>query len=389
MLALALLLGGLPASADDSQDDNGGPEGQAIAAEGVDRLALAALLISDGNYRRAASVLAQVDPAAEELDRARFYTLRGLARLNLAQWQGAREDLDAALAAGATEPVLHIYLAQAHFQLGNYREALEQIEFAGQQAGEYPSLYLLRAEANWKLGDRVGAFTALQGGAARYPDQPRFLRRQVFYLMEMGLYREAAQQGRRYLEQIQGQPADYIAIAVALHRAGQSRAALALLEAARLRFPYKAEVSKALAQVYFEQGQLATAANIYDQAAAIHPHLIHDAAEFHRRAGQLFRALYLNAQIDDPKKKLRQRVAILVELERFAQVAGAEAALNRVGLLADQDIRYALAYAHFKTGNYDAAERHLQRLTDSGLVRQATQLRQYMRECRGNTWLCA
>lgn len=355
----------------------------------LDRLGLAAVLVRDGFYERAAGVLGQIDETREDLDRARFHTLRGLVRLNRNNLAAAIEDFRAAQVAGQKNPVLYVYLAQAHFRLGDYASALDAIAKAGPAAAEYPALYLLRAEAHWKLDNEVGAFQALAAGATQFPEQAEFLRRQVFYLMEMGAFQAAAELGRAYLQQTEGDPKDYLAIAVALHRGGDSRTAINFLEAARLRFPGSAELTKALAQIYFDRGQAVTAANVYDKAAALNHELTREAAEFNRRAGNLLRALNLNAQVDDPKEKLRQRIAILVELERYAQVAGAEAALNRVGLLADQDIRYALAYSYFKAGEYAAAERHLSRLTDGDLVRQATQLRQYMQQCRNEPWLCA
>lgn len=392
-LSLALAVAGPNALA--QGEGNGKPAVQ-MPADGdtsdlivSDRLSLAGLLVGDGYYDRALTVLSDIDPSAEDLDRVRFYTLRGLARLNRDDPAGARDDFRDSITAGQDKSVIYVYLGQAHFRLQEYADALDAIDKAGSAAAEYPSLYILRAESHWKLDQPVGAFRALEAGVVRFPDNNQFLRRQVFYMMELGTYQSAAELGRRYLGEIEGGPEDYLAIAVALHRGGESDEALSFLEYAQLRFPENTKITQALAQVYFDTGRGKAAADVYEKAAAVHPELTHEAAEFHRRAGQLFRALNLNARVRDPKEKMRQRVAILVELERYEQVAGAQASLNRVGLLEDQNIRYALAYSLFKAGKFDAAEAHLSRLTKGELVRQATQLRQYMQECRSDPWLCA
>jgi hypothetical protein len=100
------------------------------------------------------------------------------------------------------------------------------------------------------------------------------------------------------------------------------------------------------------------------------------------------RALALNARITDQERKLKQRVGILVQLRRYEQVASMEDALYRVGLYSDEDVRYALAYARFKGGEFEAAEKHLTALTRPELFRKATELRRLMQDCADARWAC-
>ncbi len=58
------------------------------------------------------------------------------------------------------------------------------------------------------------------------------------------------------------------------------------------------------------------------------------------------------------------------------------------GLIDDEDLRYAIAYAQFKTGEFDAAERHLALLSRPDLFRKAAELRRAMQDCRGDRWKC-
>jgi hypothetical protein len=63
-------------------------------------------------------------------------------------------------------------------------------------------------------------------------------------------------------------------------------------------------------------------------------------------------------------------------------------ALHRVGLFDDEDVRYALAYAQFKGGDFAAAEQHLAALTRPELFRKATELRRLMQDCAQARWTC-
>ena len=96
----------------------------------------------------------------------------------------------------------------------------------------------------------------------------------------------------------------------------------------------------------------------------------------------------LNGQISDQKVKLRQRLALLLELQRYEQAAAMDDDLRRTGLMDDEDIRYALAYAVFKVGDFDNAEIHLQKLTRPDLFRKAAELRRAIQDCSEDAWQC-
>ena len=62
--------------------------------------------------------------------------------------------------------------------------------------------------------------------------------------------------------------------------------------------------------------------------------------------------------------------------------------LRRTGLIDDEDIRYALAYAVFKTGEFDTAELYLQKLERPDLFRKAAELRRAIQDCAEDRWKC-
>lgn len=160
------------------------------------------------------------------------------------------------------------------------------------------------------------------------------------------------------------------------------------LEAARLKFPASENVVKVLAATYLEQGQPLAAGELMYRASLSNPALKPEAAELFRRAKLYARALAVNAEIGDQSLKLKQRLGILVELGRYAEVRGMEGALTRTRLLDEEEVRYALAYALYKEGDFAAAEGHLAKLSKPDLFRKATELRQSMQECADERWRC-
>lgn len=358
------------------------------ASDEVDYLELAALLTRDGEFQRAADALAKIDPAAEGLDQAKYHTVSGMLAMEQQRHADAAEAFAAAFAAGQTDPLIHLYRAQALFGQERYAEVIAAIEQAGAAVEGLSGAWLMRSHALWMLQQPQAALDLLAAASGRFPDNTGFRRRQVFYLIELGLYQQAAELGRAYLARVEGKLEDVVAIASALRRGGRFEEALRLLEAARLREPHHTLLNKALAQTWVEYGKPLAAAELLAVQGEFDPELLAEAAELFRRAGQLARALQLNARVADDSRRWKQRVGILLELKRYEQVAGMEAALYRAGLLADEDIRYALAFAHFRGGNFAAVERHLRALKRPELFRKATELRRLMQDCGDAPWSC-
>lgn len=376
---VACALHGAAFAAADAQDDMSDTE----------RLELAARLTSDGEYERAARALGKVDTAAEDLDLARYHTVAGLIAISQNRNEDAIRNLNDAVAAGQADPTIQIYLAQSYFALERWPEVLAALDAAGETANALASVWQMRAHAWWAQGKRQQALDTLSRAADRFPANNSFTRRQVFYLIEAGLYEEAAALGRRFLARGDVKADDYAAIGSALRRTRRYDEALVILESARLRFPDNDAIAKSLSQTYLEAGQPLAAARLLEMAAQRDPNLLVETAELYRRAGYDALALSLNARVPDQARKLKQRVGILVELQRYGEVTGMESALHRSGLLDDEDVRYALAYAYFRAGDFAAADRHLAALKRPELFRKATELRKVMEECADAPWSCA
>ncbi len=376
LLLLVLLLA--PAATLQAQDD----------AEEVNYLELAALMVRDGNLERAMLALDQVDLEAEDLDLLRYYTLRGTTHLRRNEYEPAIDAFESAIASGQAPSVVYVYLAQAYFSVQRYRDVITALDQAGAELERIASLYHMRAQSYWLLDEPAMALAVLDQATEVFPEDPGFQRRKVFFLMDLGLYQEAAVQGAEYLSRSEGKLEDYVALGNAMRASGQLDEAARLLELAKLRFPTDTSVKKVLANTYMDRDELNAAADLVFEAALFDPALVSEAAELYRRAGRPERALMLNQQIQNQEVKLKQRLALYLETQQFAQAAAMDMDLRRLGLLNDEDIRYALAYAYFKTGDFAAAELQLQRLTRPDLFRKAAELRSAMQDCAEDIWQC-
>lgn len=362
--------------------------GAAEPPDDVDHLDLAALMLRDGNIDRALLALDQADTQEEGFDQSRYHSLRGMAYMRSNQPELAQAELQSAVSTGTVDTVVYVYLAQICYQLEDYQGALAALDAAGAELQQLPSVYHMRAQSYWLLDQPVEALATLDLASELFPQEESFLRRKVFYLVDLGLFQLAVEQGRDYLESGAGTLEDYVAFGNALRASGELDEAAVLLESAQLRFPDSAEAKKVLAHVYIDKGELNAAADVLYQAALLQPELMTEAAELYRRAGQYHRALALNGQLADQPEKLRQRLALYLQMESYEQAAAMELPLRRVGLLQEEDLRYAIAYAQFKSGDFDAAEAQLSQLTRPDLFRKAAELRRSIADCNTDRWKC-
>jgi len=345
------------------------------AGDDVDYVAIAALMLRDGNLSRAESALANVDVQDPDVDRARFYTLQGLLALRRGDAGQAIISLEDALESGQEDPSINAYLAQAYYLTDSFEQSIEAISRLP-SLREFPSLYSVRAAAEWNLGQWERAFQTLSRAELLFPEIDSFGRQQIVYLLELGLSQEAARRSVAFLESAPPEPESYLTIGQALRQGGERETAIRVLEEARLRFPASREVRLLLAQTYLEQEMPRTAARLVEEAAAGEFSLYFEAAELYRRAGDLQKAFYLNTLVLDAEQKTRQRFRLLLASERFEEAVAMEPRLVRQAADEEDEIRYSLAYAYYRTGQLGRARGYLQGISDPEMFRRAVELRQ-------------
>lgn len=354
----------------------------------VNHLDLASLMLKDNNYERAKLALSQVDLDDENTDLQRFYIVSALLSVRTNNNSQAIKFIQKAKTLGAVDAVMDVYLAQAAYATKDYQLTLNALASAGQSVEKIPAIYFMRSQSYWQLKQYANAIATLEQASKIFPDEKNFMRRQVFYYLELGYNQQAAILGKQYLQKFKGQRDDYVAIGNAIRNSGDSQSALVFLESAHLQFPNDENISKSLAAVYIQNDDYFVAAKIIHDAALFNPALIKEAAELYRRAGSHYMALTLNGMISEQKEKLKQRMALMLQLENFDQAIAMEDNIKRVHLQNDENMKYALAYAFFKTGNYPKADEYLNQITETENFKKATELRKIMSECQQETWRC-
>ncbi len=358
------------------------------AADEIDHLELAALLIRDGHHDRAESVLRQVDPARPGLDLARYHLLLGLLKLKAADFQAAALELQQSLRLDPSQSTAWLSLAQAHFGRGECAQTLAALERAGHPAADVAAAWLMRGRCHLRQRQWIQALEALEGGLALHARAMELQHQKVLLFVGLGLYQQAQQEGALLLAQPRAGEADFLALAEALRQGGQHRRAIELLEQARLRFGEGREVLRQLARSYLDAKLPLSAAELLGRAGWSSPELLVEAAELYRRAGHRHRALLLNAQVADQKQKMRQRLALLIELGRFEEAAAMRPALSRLELLGEDKVAYALAYAMYRVGDFERAREQVRGLTDPVVFSKSIELLRAIEVCKKTVHEC-
>ena len=369
--AFQVTAGGGRESANGSTTEAGDVSG--AVNEEIDYLGIAAIMIRDGNYPRAASALSNVDPDRQDVDRSRYHTLHGLVDYQAADFASAAEHFELSILNGQEDRLVYAYLGQTYFNLGEYQKAITTFETLA-SFDQFPGLLGTKSQAHWYLGQTAKAFATLTDAIARYPDQSRFYQQRIFYLIELDLTQEAAEQSATYFR-LAGDDLDgYLTIGEALIRGAQYDQAIVTLEMAKLKFPDNERVRLSLARAYLERGSTLTAAKIVEEASHNNSEYNYDAAELFRRNKNYSRSLYLNSLVTDAEDKATQRFNILIEMERYEEALSLEARLQSLELVEDDALRYALAYVHYQAGHFDRSTEYLNEITGSEFDRRVFQL---------------
>ncbi len=283
---------------------------------------------------------------------------------------------------------LYIYLSQVYYKSERYIDAVHALDSAGSKGSESASLYTLRAECYWKADQRAQAIDALNRGSRLFPSDTTLLRQKFYYYADLKLYRASIEAAREYMKRSKPSEQEYVALAQMLQSGNEHEEALKVLEEARLLFPNSAKVYVLLAHYYKQKDMPYTTADLFEKSSYYDPKYLKEAAEMSRRTGNLSHALYLNSLMSDNAEKTKQKVAIYVSRGEYDMVIGLRDAMGRYGLLENDNIRYALAYAYYTVKDYDKAEEQLKLIEDDELFSKATVIRKNIEKCKNDSMEC-
>lgn len=357
-------------------------------ADDIDHISLAALLLKDGFVSRASEELSQVDLEDEKIDKARFYTLKGLVSTKEGNFAEANGFFMESMKHGEVDKSVYLYIAQNSFKLNDFEGSLAAIAKAGEAAKQSPSVTALKAECFWQLKRANAALETLQEGNKAFPEYWNYYKQRFSYLLSLELYQSALEDAHVYILNAKPDEKSVLSFIAALRKSGATQKAIELGEEANVRFYESAEITVLLAHLYLDKSMVQAAADLFDEASIENSKYTKEAAEMMRRAREFTMALYKNSQMLEQKEKLKQRIAIFVEFDSFERIVASRDALERSGLIEDESIRYALAYAYYMIGNYDQSEAELKQLTQPDLFNKATKLRKNMQKCKENPWEC-
>ncbi len=361
---------------------------KAKKSDTIDHLALAALLLKDGHLLRADGELKQVKLDDEKLDLARFYTIKGVLKTKQGFYLEANNAFYKSIEYSQTNKSIYLYIAQNSFKLQRYEECISSIDKSGDLLYKKPSLFALKAESYFRLKKYDDALKTLDDALKSFKNEYSFYKQRFNYLITLKLYQSALEDANIYLKNITPNEKTTLSFISALRQAKQIDKAIFLAEKANLEFPHSAKVTLLLAHLYLDKEMMQSAAELFDEASLKDRAYTKEAAEMMRRTKEYIRALYKNAQMLEPKEKLKQRIAIYLEHGAYERIVVSAKALKRTGLIEDENIRYALAYAYYMVGEFANSEKELKKLQSSTMFTKAIEIRKNIQKCKDDIWEC-
>ena len=357
----------------------------------VDYVGLAALMLSDGHVERADEALKMVDLNSSDIDLPRFYMLRGLVKTKKSDYGEANADFRQSIALNedknATRP-LYLFIAQNDFKLQDYKGCIEALDSVPELMAENPKLFGLKAECYWRENDKDRALAVLREVNGLFPEYWDAYKQRFYYLVSLQLFQAALEDAQVYLNNAKPDETIMLNFINALRRSGQTDKAIVLAEEANVRYPASAKVTVMLAHLYLDKEMTRAAAELFNEASIEDGKFTGESAEMYRRARDYVMALLKNTEMLDTKEKYKQRVAIFLEYGDYERIIAARPAMERSGLMEDENMRYALAYSYYMEGEFDKTEALLQTLTKPDLFQKAVELRKKMDKCKNNIWEC-
>lgn len=401
--------------------------------QSIDHIEIATILFYDGKYDKVLKELQKAKDSHTDIDWMKYYSMRGIIFLKEEKYTQSVNALNHAIVATRNrvykapaevkekkevlfslfssenkkqepkisaplfEPEklrrakieeLYIYLSQAYYRKGEYINTVEALDAAGERGSDSASLFTLRAECYWKVAQKSSAIEALNRGSKLFPKDATLLKQKFYYFAELKLYQASIKAAKAYMKKVPANAQEYISLAQMLMGTGESMEAIKILEEAKMLFPTSAKVHILLGHYYNQKDMPYTTAHLFEQGSYYDRKYLKEASEMYRRAGALSHALYLNSMMRDNAEKTKQKVAIFVNRGEFEKIIGLKDALDRYGLLKDDNMRYALAYAYYVVKEYDQSEAHLKKIQDDALFSKATVIRKNIEKCKTNPSEC-
>jgi len=357
------------------------------AGEDLNPLDLAALLISNQNYSRAAGVLNEIkDP--HDVIPERYYALKGILELKQKRFAEALSAFQLAQKEGLDSVDLYEGLAEAHLGLKNYAEGLKILKAHEVELKNRLRYYQLKSNLLFDSQQASAAWDVLHLGIVKFPKELSLMKQKWYYLMENHLYEVSFDTAKSIVNDYKISALDIARMGQMYRKQNEWNKAIFLGEIARLKDPKDEEITKDLVRSYVKVGNITASAKLFTELAQFHPDYLVEASELWRKAGHEMMAQNLAMEIRNPVKKLKQNITLALLNEDFNRMVLLGEKGQRTDLKNDQDIQYALAYANFMVGDYKTTEKYLILIQRPDLFKKALALREAMNRCAEEVSLC-
>lgn len=359
----------------------------------ISYLEIARQSIVDGDMDRAVRALVEARACWQQYEtacgfsRVDYQSLVGVVYLEHHHYDKAVEALAEVVREQPQRTAAWLYLGQALYYEKRYPESLEALRRAVDVGKDMKGYHLLVSRAELASGDPQAARRTLIEGLGKYPGERTLLRDMTLLYAEHGLFRTAVEVGRRYLDAADSDVFAHLLVADAMRNAGAVEEALPVLEEAHLVAPGDEEVLARLAYAYAEAEKPYAAARLFERLHRRTGKHAFETAEQYRILGRTRLALKFNGAVEEPKRRVTQRLAILLGDESFFQAAEMVDEARRAGAL-DDPTRYRLAYAAIRARKMDVAGALLGSIRTEALESGKKRLQDVLDRCREQPALC-
>jgi tetratricopeptide (TPR) repeat protein len=360
------------------------------SSDEIDVLDLAAMLIQNNNLTRAESTLRRIqDPNDVQTDR--FYLLKGILAQKQTRVKESLKFLELAEKSKVESKYLALYyetLAKSLLMNKNFKEAIKVLKTNSDLLKERPLYYQVFSETLMKSKQEEEGWALLSKGIHKFPKHLGLFKQKWFYLFSSKLFTASKDFLFSKVNQLNFSGLDLAKFAYQYRSVKELKTAAELGEMARMVDPQNEDVGKELARIYIENGEIFSAATVFEDLARYKPKLIADASELWRKAGYLAHSERLSLKIPEVDKAVKQKMTIALQQQNFARISSLSRLVDRGSLKKDEDVVYTLAYSFFMLGNYRKAEKYLTNITRKDLLTKSLSLRKTMEECSREVGAC-
>jgi lipopolysaccharide biosynthesis regulator YciM len=351
----------------------------------LDGYELVSALIRDGKLELAWEEL-KLD-SIKNKDAGRYELLVGKYYMGKNEWSKALDHFKKAQRQTSTMAEADLLAARSKYQLKQYKDCQDLYSKTTTAHLLLENDFILKSQCEYKNQSPQKAWATLLGAKEKFPSFA--IERELISLKSsLGMAHEALTDALQWLHSSQVMSSQFMNLAEIFHGQKQENEALMILEAGRAREPMNAEINLTLSQMYFQKNLMQASAEGFSRAAESDSKYYYHAAELQRQLGNNQRSNYYNIYIEDPKEKLKQRIAGLVDMGNFPLIASLESVIQRSELSKDDEIRYALAYSLVREGQIDTPLKYLSQITRPELLEKTTVLRKTLIDCQEKKSSC-